>query len=350
MKRLKQAGPNRMKGTETSGRPEDFQTQSLQVRVGGSGQGSRDSVREWVPVRETRRVGNNPSRGTVCAMNASSIHPMRRANPLMITRLRHLLRGFRSNLKFSNWAWLTYNRLFRRSARAVTYIWKERFYIVCDCSRGDHISVQEVIADRAYDQFIEKALPAGSEVSYVNIGANVGAFDLMLIDRGFRIRSGLAVELNPFTFQRCLLNLRTNDAANVEVVNCGIADSDRQIRFTPSQSSLGDSIINVPPDGQSTRDTQTVELVTLSTLLQRHGKGTEEIDLLKLDCEGAEYQIIESTPSELLRRFRAIVIEFHEEPSPGAIKGAYERLANARFTAENGVILKPNFVELFVRN
>lgn len=265
----------------------------------------------------------------------------------MSERLRYLIRGFASNLKFSNRVWLTYNRLFRRDARAITYIWKNRLFIVCDCARGDHISVQEVLADRSYEEFISAALPVGSPINYVNVGANVGAFDLMLFDRGTQVASGLAIELNPRTFQRCLLNIQTNEIPNVEVLNYGIADSDRFIDFSPSNDSLGDNIFQTSKSGNHDQVTKKVELTSLETLLRKHGKGIENYDLLKLDCEGAEYPILKSVSSELLRKFRSIVIEFHTEPYEGAIKEAYDRLTAAGYKSHRGQPGDPNFVDLF---
>lgn len=52
-----------------------------------------------------------------------------------------------------------------------------------------------------------------------------------------------------------------------------------------------------------------VPTMTLQTLLERHN--VEEAALLKLDCEGSEYEIISSTPAELLRRCERIRMEYH---------------------------------------
>jgi len=38
----------------------------------------------------------------------------------------------------------------------------------------------------------------------------------------------------------------------------------------------------------------------------------ETADLLKIDCEGGEYEILESTPAEVLSRIRNIVFEYRQ--------------------------------------
>ena len=42
----------------------------------------------------------------------------------------------------------------------------------------------------------------------------------------------------------------------------------------------------------------------------KENKSDDEM-LLQMDIEGAEYQVILDTPSEILRKFRILVIEFH---------------------------------------
>jgi len=44
--------------------------------------------------------------------------------------------------------------------------------------------------------------------------------------------------------------------------------------------------------------------------------GWDEIDMVKLDCEGAEYPILLNTPAEILRRVRRWMIEYHDSPAP----------------------------------
>lgn len=49
---------------------------------------------------------------------------------------------------------------------------------------------------------------------------------------------------------------------------------------------------------------------TLTDWVNRNAPSEEEM-ILQMDIEGAEYDVILSTPSEVIRKFRIIVIEFH---------------------------------------
>lgn len=48
--------------------------------------------------------------------------------------------------------------------------------------------------------------------------------------------------------------------------------------------------------------------------------GWEHIDVAKVDCEGCEYVILESTSDEILRRIKVWVMEFHQKADPIAKK------------------------------
>lgn len=53
------------------------------------------------------------------------------------------------------------------------------------------------------------------------------------------------------------------------------------------------------------------EVITLEDWVARHAPETGDL-LLQMDIEGAEYAVLEATSEALLRRFRVIVIEYHD--------------------------------------
>jgi FkbM family methyltransferase len=180
----------------------------------------------------------------------------------------------------------------------------------------------------------------------VNIGANIGAFDLLLLERGLTIEAGLAVELNPRTVARCLVNLQSNGLFLTQVVNAGVAGSDGHTMFHPGEASLSDSIFTPPAAGVGAQ----VELLTLQTLLEKYAGHFPRFDLLKLDCEQAEYAIIRLTPPSLLRKFRYIIVEFHPEPENESVEAAYAKLKEAGFLPFRNQRGKSEFVDLFIRS
>lgn len=81
-----------------------------------------------------------------------------------------------------------------------------------------------------------------------------------------------------------------------------------------------------PPENQcmvsayypSERPLAAVSGISLGQLLRDHA--IETVELLKMDCEGGEYSILESAPAEVLGSIRNIVFEYHQ------IEGAWAKL------------------------
>ncbi|MCS7153329.1 MAG: FkbM family methyltransferase [Bacteroidia bacterium] len=57
---------------------------------------------------------------------------------------------------------------------------------------------------------------------------------------------------------------------------------------------------------------------TLQSIIEE--LGWAHIDVAKVDCEGCEYVILESTPDEILQRIKVWVMEFHQKADPIARK------------------------------
>src|SRR5688572_25562845 len=67
----------------------------------------------------------------------------------------------------------------------------------------------------------------------------------------------------------------------------------------------------------------TVWTTTLADIFRDHG--IDRCDLLKLDCEGAEYRILYSAPRDVLDRIDHIILEYHhfsqeEGANPSALR------------------------------
>ena len=93
-------------------------------------------------------------------------------------------------------------------------------------------------------------------------------------------------------------------------VPCAIAAADGMLTFHEStvneSGSLLSDHINVIQDETASYDVEAVTLGSLRTRL-----GLETVDLLKLDLEGAEYELLAGTTPEQLQPFKQVFVEFH---------------------------------------
>lgn len=145
----------------------------------------------------------------------------------------------------------------------------------------------------------------------VDVGANIGAF-AVIARRMFPQARILCVE--PFSGNMELLRLNAGHFAILErvailhgkdsaLLHVPRHDVDR-VSFTVSAQA------DVVFTEHEWEPLETVPALTLSEVLERHGL-IGPIDILKLDCEGAELAIIEQDP--VIERVKHIVGEWHTE-------------------------------------
>jgi FkbM family methyltransferase len=161
-------------------------------------------------------------------------------------------------------------------------------------------TVGEVLADDLY------AMPGLDDVRVVvDLGSHIGTSILF-----FRVRHPGAeihgFEPDPRTFAR----LRANVGAlpDVTIDPRAASGSGGRARFHSAGNSLASSLI---ADAEPGRDV-TVACVTLDQIFDE--LGVDRIDLLKLDVEGAEYELL--THTTRLGDVRAIAGELHPELVP----------------------------------
>jgi FkbM family methyltransferase len=137
----------------------------------------------------------------------------------------------------------------------------------------------------------------------IDIGANVGAFTLWLAERAPGLR-GSCHEPDPDAFSYMERNVAGLDvAARREAV---AASSGTAVLFRPSPAGGTSSLL--PPAGPV--PAQTVEVPTVS-FDEVMADVDHAVALLKLDCEGSEYDIVLGSRPESWRLVQRVVIEYH---------------------------------------
>lgn len=158
----------------------------------------------------------------------------------------------------------------------------------------------------------------------VDIGANIGIYSLWAGRRGARVT---AYEPNPETY-RCLCDNtkgRGVKAVNAAVVGSPLEGGVISLYLHDSRSTRNTLLGQEIGTGAALTRTVEVPAVDIDEVL------AEPRDLLKVDCEGAEFEIFSHVGDAALRRVRKIVVEFH--PLIGDPDTLLDRFAAAGFDA-----------------
>ena len=162
-------------------------------------------------------------------------------------------------------------------------------------------AVYGVFADHEYN-FLSPF--EGSTV--IDVGANIGDSALYFICSG--ADNVIALEPYPFSYKMAGYNLQSNNVnERVMLLNSGYGHNE-VVNVTKSQANGSKPLKN---NGDSTSESMEVPTYSLKELLSlSNGDGTL---LLKMDCEGCEYNLMHED-SEVLSRFSRIIIEYHYGP------------------------------------
>jgi FkbM family methyltransferase len=207
---------------------------------------------------------------------------------------------------------------FRRRLGDIRLVFRDGTTLVAPGGEPMLNLVREIFDESRY------ALPplaAGDVI--IDVGAHVGTFAVWasVCCPGTRI---VCVEPTPVAADYLRRNIARNRLRNVTVVEaaCASRADDRTLhdRCVMAMNTL------FAPDARS--DGTVVRCVTLDQLFELNA--VRRCGFLKLDCEGAEYEILFSTSDEVLGRIAHITMEYHRGLAP------YDERAVATFLRKHG--------------
>lgn len=170
---------------------------------------------------------------------------------------------------------------------------------------ADSHYLREVFQQRAYN-------PPGYEIgtndTVLDVGGNIGAFAVLA---GRQAARGRVLTIEPVTENFRLLreNLRLNRLAHVLPLQAAVLGRPAaEVTVYCSAAGSGHHSL-VPELAGPPQGSQQVPGVTLETLFARFQ--LVRCDFLKMDCEGAEFEILNSLPPELAPRITKLALEYH---------------------------------------
>lgn len=167
--------------------------------------------------------------------------------------------------------------------------------------------LRTVLVEEEYHAILA-LLPKGP-VRLVDIGANLGSFTVW-ISRRHGLKEAFCFEPEPGSFQLCRFNLAQNGCDTANLAQKAVGGEKREIEMWADTTRPGSVNIYGQPSRSGSSQVRVEVLAFRDWLATVDG----QFDLLKMDCEGAEWEILRATPAEQLRRFAVIVAELHEDP------------------------------------
>ena len=187
--------------------------------------------------------------------------------------------------------------------------------------------VREIFFKKVYNPVY---LPIEQDDVVVDIGANNGVFTLFASSK---TRGAIySIEPSPRNIEILRRNIAINGLHNVTVHECAVSGTVGSAKLFLNSADGQQNMLSehVLPDRikqytdrpdlnhiltYTDEAASFIEVPTTTLPAIMDNNHLEQIDFLKLDCEGAESSLLRSTPDEYLKRVKKIAMEFHDHLS-----------------------------------
>lgn len=192
--------------------------------------------------------------------------------------------------------------------------------------KGEVLNIVEEIFFK--DDYRIQSESSNSFETVIDIGANIGTFSLLASRKSRRVYS---FEPFPENYNYLMNNLKANRVNNVTPINKAISKTNGTEKLYLGDSLGGHSLFDLSKGKQKSNYVE-IETITLADFFNEYK--ISEVDFMKIDCEGAEGYIFDSTSDDVLKRVHRYAIEFHDNVSILNHKEIIEKLTGLKYSCE----------------
>jgi FkbM family methyltransferase len=182
------------------------------------------------------------------------------------------------------------------------------------CNKNTLGILKDIFEHREYSDYF----PFYKKVNIIDIGAHYGYFSIFASKNSDESSRIISIEPNKSNFKNLQKNIKDSQISNISSFNLAVGGETGLSKLYLGQSPNHSIIENYALLDQNERFEE-IEVKTLEELIIEND--LDPIDFLKMDCEGAEYAILEITPRYIFDKITTISMEFHD-------------LKDSRFTGE----------------
>jgi FkbM family methyltransferase len=176
------------------------------------------------------------------------------------------------------------------------------YKVSCRRASMDEVFIDSVLVREEYFNFHPGFRPCPGD-TVIDVGANIGAFALVAAKYVGPSGKILSIEPHPDNLRYLRRNIDRNDLRNVRIIDGGVSASrGRFSLYVSPESGLHSMLID---HGHGSIEIETYPLADL----MRESR-IETCDLLKVDCEGAEHDILPSIDAGTWRRIKRVAMEY----------------------------------------
>ncbi len=203
--------------------------------------------------------------------------------------------------------WLAYLWYKSRGKRGAGFTFRLRNQFSVSVPNQIIPEFKESFFEEVYFKHLPKNLLSVTAPVVIDIGANVGFFSLLA---WYKLPSAKILAYEPIArnFKVLQKNIEGIASTSLQAQHAAVSDVEGEIvlRFNDQDITTSASLLANSPGSNE----EVVHSTTLTAIFERHQ--LKKVDLLKMDCEGAEYSIIYNSPAKLFDAINCIAMETHQ--------------------------------------
>jgi FkbM family methyltransferase len=193
-------------------------------------------------------------------------------------------------------------------------------------NKSDKAIFFQVFYEKQYDLY-GVAFPEATKI--IDGGANIGCASVYF-SLQFPKAKIIAIEPEKSNFEMLKKNIQPYN--NIQCIQAGIWDKNEKLSLTNPEGGAAEFMF----DSNSNID-NSVDGMTISAIIE--SQNWSEVDILKLDIEGAEKEVFAASDLSWLKKVKLLIIELHDRDKEGCTKIVFEALNqfdyDAHFHHEN---------------
>jgi len=163
----------------------------------------------------------------------------------------------------------------------------------------DILTIKEIFLERQYE------IHGKSIRTIIDIGGNIGTFSIAA-SRQYPKAKIVTYEPASSTYKLLVDNVGLNKIFNIKVKKEAVGKKQGESKFYVHPASGLSSLY----PGRKEMKSERVPVTTLKEIIKANK--IDRIDILKMDCEGSEYDIILNCQPQVLSKIRSMFVEYHD--------------------------------------
>lgn len=203
------------------------------------------------------------------------------------------------------------NKLGIKKESSIIYIPKYDYKFDCPLNMIDYMSLisrEELV--------LKKFNPDEGDV-VLDIGANLGRYTVIAAKKVKQKGKVISIEANPVVYDLLAKNIELNELTNVVSLNCAVYSEKTQIKFFINKDLKNNQYGTINPDignfgSKGLEQFVNVAANTVDSILTENNIRSEEVKWMKIDVEGAEFEVIKGSQVLLSNaKNLTIIVEIH---------------------------------------